>query len=94
MMTTHTAERTDDVNKTMAAADLPPALAAELAAITSVRRARGLARLALRAAAVARNLGALNLSVKWSTWAARRRVAEINGALGRAGIARRLKGMI
>jgi hypothetical protein len=73
---------------------IPAALAAELAATASVRRARGLTRLALRAAAVARSLGALDTSARWSTWAAHRRVAEINRALGRAGIVRRLKGMI
>jgi hypothetical protein len=73
---------------------LPAALAAELAATASVSRARGVVRLAFWAAARARDLGALSMSVRLSTWAAHRRVAEINGALGRAGIARRLKGLI
>jgi hypothetical protein len=73
---------------------LPAALDAELAALASVRRARGLARLAFLASAGARDLGALNTAVRLSTWAAHRRVAEINRALGRAGIVRRLKGLI
>lgn len=70
---------------------IPGALAAQLAVMAPIARPRALVRLAFAAAGVVHTLGARETAARWSAWAIRRRVAEINGALGKAGIVRRIE---